>query len=153
MPARRTGARLATGATRTAPVRTGGCPTGSTSSPSTLRAGSWCGSPWSRPMARVASTSSTTSTSIRMRRADTATELTAGALPADPRAQDPADRLLEESWTGRQRRAAKRELVVEASAGALFLTVAVPLAVPTLLTHHIDPSWALLLVGLYALVS
>jgi diguanylate cyclase (GGDEF)-like protein len=88
-----------------------------------------------------------------MRRADTATELTAGALPADPRAEDPADRLLEESWTGRQRRAARRELVVEARAGALFLTVAVPLAVPTLLTHHIDPSWALLLVGLYALVA
>jgi diguanylate cyclase (GGDEF)-like protein len=74
-------------------------------------------------------------------------------LLKDPRAHDPADRLLEDSWTGRQRRAASQELIVETAAAALFLAVALPLALPQLLAHHPDLSWALLLVGLYALVG
>jgi diguanylate cyclase (GGDEF)-like protein len=97
--------------------------------------------------------SSTTSTSIRMQRADWRSDSIAAALFSDPRAHDPADRLLEESWTGRQRRAARRELVVEALAGVSFLAVALPLALPPLLAHHLDLSWALLLVALYALVG
>jgi diguanylate cyclase (GGDEF)-like protein len=88
-----------------------------------------------------------------MRRAETGVEATGASSVADPRSGHPADRLLEESWTKRQRKAARRELVAEATAGALFLSVAVPLAVPSLLAHHIDPLWALLLVGLYALVA
>jgi diguanylate cyclase (GGDEF)-like protein len=71
----------------------------------------------------------------------------------DPRADDPADRLLEESWTRRQRRAARREILVEALAAALFLAVAVPLAVSALPTHHVERSWVVLLVALYALVA
>jgi diguanylate cyclase (GGDEF)-like protein len=71
----------------------------------------------------------------------------------DPRAEDPADRLLEESWTKRQRRAARRELVVESLAALLFVAVAVPMALPALSSHGFDPGLALLLVGLYALVA
>ena len=71
----------------------------------------------------------------------------------DPRADHPADRLMEESWTKRQGRAAGRELVVETLAAVLFLGVAVPLALPALLTQPVDLSWALLLVGLYAVVA
>src|SRR5581483_7055891 len=71
----------------------------------------------------------------------------------DPRAEDPADRLLEESWATRQRRAARRELVVESLAALLFVAAAVPLALPALASHAFDPALALLLVGLYALVA
>ena len=71
----------------------------------------------------------------------------------DPRATDPADRLLEDSWKGRQRRASRREMVTEVLAGGLFLGVALPLALPALLNHRIDLSWALLLVALYAVVA
>jgi diguanylate cyclase (GGDEF)-like protein len=71
----------------------------------------------------------------------------------DPRADDPADRLLEESWTRRQRRAARREILVEAVAAGLFLALAVPLALSALPAHHLELSWVLLLVALYALVA
>ena len=71
----------------------------------------------------------------------------------DPRAEHPADRLLEESWSDRERRPGGRELVVEALAAALFLAVAVPLALPALGAHQPNPMLVLLLVGLYALVA
>jgi hypothetical protein len=48
----------------------------------------------------------------------------------DVRASDPVERLLEDSWEARSRAASRRELIVEGGAGALFLAVAVPLAVP-----------------------
>ena len=71
----------------------------------------------------------------------------------DLRAHDPADRLLEDSWTGRARRADRREIVVEALAAILFLLVAVPMALPSLTSHTPDLELVLLLVGLYALVA
>jgi diguanylate cyclase (GGDEF)-like protein len=71
----------------------------------------------------------------------------------DPRAENPANRLLEESWTTRGRRAARRELVVEAAAAVLFLAVAVPMALPGLGSRGFDAGLALLLVALYALVA
>jgi diguanylate cyclase (GGDEF)-like protein len=71
----------------------------------------------------------------------------------DAWATDPADRLLEESWAERQRRAANRELVVEGIAAILFLSIAIPLALPALTAHRLDGSLALLLIGLYALVA
>ena len=71
----------------------------------------------------------------------------------DPRAEDPADRLLEESWTRRQRRAARRELIVESGAAALFLALAIPLAVPAFRAAPVDLPLIGLLVGLYALAA
>jgi diguanylate cyclase (GGDEF)-like protein len=71
----------------------------------------------------------------------------------DPRAEHPADRLLEESWAERERRPGRRELVVESLTALAFLAVALPLALPALSTHPLDPSLVLLLVGLYALVA
>jgi diguanylate cyclase (GGDEF)-like protein len=71
----------------------------------------------------------------------------------DPRAEHPADRLLEESWPARQRRAARRELAVEFTAAVLFLVVALPMALPALRSAGFDGELALLLVGLYALVA
>jgi diguanylate cyclase (GGDEF)-like protein len=88
-----------------------------------------------------------------------ATEIALAALeraanaPLDPRAADPADRLLEDSWTTRQSRAARRELVVESAAAGLFLAVAIPMALPALLTGRLDVPLAVLLVSLYALVA
>ena len=71
----------------------------------------------------------------------------------DPRAEHPADRLLEESWGERERRSGRRELIVEAVAAGTFLAVAVPLALPALSTHPVQPTLVVLLVGLYALVA
>ena len=71
----------------------------------------------------------------------------------DVRASDPVERLLEDSWQARSRAASRRELIVEAGAAALFLAVAVPLAVPALAHGQLRPGLALLLVGLYAVVS
>ena len=71
----------------------------------------------------------------------------------DLRAEDPADRLLEESWGERQRRPGYREMVVEVVAALLFLAVAVPMAVPALTTHPPDLALVVLLVALYALVA
>jgi hypothetical protein len=70
----------------------------------------------------------------------------------DARATDPVERLLEDSWESRQRRASRRELVVEALAAFLFLAVAGPLAAPSLSAHGLDVPLAAMLVGLYALV-
>jgi diguanylate cyclase (GGDEF)-like protein len=71
----------------------------------------------------------------------------------DPRAHDPAGRLLEDSWTKRQRKASCREIATEGLAAVLFLALAVPLAVVGFHTQNIDLSWALVLVALYALVA
>jgi diguanylate cyclase (GGDEF)-like protein len=77
----------------------------------------------------------------------------AGGMFGDPRAEHPADRLLEESWGERQRRPAHREVVVEFVAAVLFLAVAVPLALPALISHPADAGLAAMLVALYALVA
>jgi diguanylate cyclase (GGDEF)-like protein len=74
-------------------------------------------------------------------------------LAGDPRAKDPADRLLEESWSDREDPADRRELLVESVAALLFLAVAIPMALPALLTHGLDAGLVMLLVGLYALVA
>jgi hypothetical protein len=80
-------------------------------------------------------------------------------LPAQPgeledaRATDPVERLLEDSWQTRKQRASRREVLVEAVAAALFLSVAGPLAATALATHGVDLGLTLLLVGLYALVA
>ncbi len=69
------------------------------------------------------------------------------------RASDPVGRLLEDSWASRSRRAGKRELIAEVGAAMLFLAVAIPLALPALADGRVRPALALLLVGLYAVVS
>ena len=66
------------------------------------------------------------------------------------RARDPVERLLEDSWSSRSRRASRLELIVEGGAAALFLAVALPLAIPALASGDVRPDLALLLVGLYA---
>lgn len=71
----------------------------------------------------------------------------------EARATDPVDRLLEDSWETRSRRAGRRELISEAVAAALFLGGSLALAVPALARHGLDPGLAILLVGLYAIVS
>ncbi len=71
----------------------------------------------------------------------------------DARSTDPVERLLEDSWEHRGERASQRELVVESLAAGGFLLVAVPLAIPALLLHPVDPFVVGLLVGLYALVA
>src|SRR4029077_9354968 len=50
-------------------------------------------------------------------------------------------------------RAARRELIVEGAAAAVFLAVAIPLAIPALLSNHLDLPLTGLLVALYALVA
>jgi diguanylate cyclase (GGDEF)-like protein len=71
----------------------------------------------------------------------------------DARSSDPVERLLEDSWEHRGERASRRELLVEALAAGSFLLVAIPLALPALLLHPVDPLLVGLLVGLYALVA
>jgi diguanylate cyclase (GGDEF)-like protein len=71
----------------------------------------------------------------------------------DARSSDPVERLLEESWEARSRRAGARELIVETLAAALFLACAIPLAIPAFASSSIDPLLAVLLVGMYALAS
>ena len=66
---------------------------------------------------------------------------------------DPAERLLEESWNKRQRRAGHRELIVESVAAVLFLGVALPLGLPAILAGRVDLKLVLLLIGLYGLVG
>jgi diguanylate cyclase (GGDEF)-like protein len=68
-------------------------------------------------------------------------------------ADDPAGRLLEESWSSRQRRAGHREIVVEGLAALAFLAVAIPLALPAIASGHLNLDLILLLVGLYGLVG
>ncbi|MGA2926171.1 MAG: diguanylate cyclase [Solirubrobacteraceae bacterium] len=71
----------------------------------------------------------------------------------DVRASDPVDRLLEDSWQSRSRRASRRELLAEAAAAILFGAVATPLALPALTGGHLRPALAALLVASYAVVS
>ena len=72
--------------------------------------------------------------------------------PYADESQSATERLLETSWEGRERRASERELIVEASAAALFVIAAAVLVV----------SWgapglrlavAALLIGVYAIVG
>ena len=62
------------------------------------------------------------------------------------------ERLLERSWEGRERRASERELIVDATAGALFVAVALTLLLARGLTG-LDVSIAALLIAVYALSS
>lgn len=75
------------------------------------------------------------------------------AVLEDVRSSDPVERLLEDSWEARTRRVSQRELLVEATAAAVFLGFAVPLAIPALSTGSLDPVLAAVLVGMYALAS
>lgn len=61
------------------------------------------------------------------------------------------ERLLERSWAGRDRRASERELLVDATAAALFGAVAVMLLMDGTLAG-LRPAVAVLLVAVYALV-
>ncbi|HZU40079.1 MAG TPA: GGDEF domain-containing protein, partial [Solirubrobacteraceae bacterium] len=70
----------------------------------------------------------------------------------DGRSTDPVERLLEDSWEGRERTASRSELVAESGAALLFLAVAVPLAVPAL-SGHVSVAVAALTVVLYAVVA
>ena len=62
------------------------------------------------------------------------------------------ERLLERSWAGRDRRASERELLVDATAAALFGAAAAVLLLAGNLTA-LRPGLALLLVAVYALVG
>jgi diguanylate cyclase (GGDEF)-like protein len=68
-------------------------------------------------------------------------------------AEGPAERLLEESWAGRQRKAGQREIVTEGVAAVAFLAVALPLGLPAMLAGRLSLSLAVLLVCLYGLVG
>ena len=83
---------------------------------------------------------------------DFATEAPGGATD-DARASDPVDRLLEDSWETRSRRASARELVSEAVAAGLFLGVAGWLAEPVLARNGLNLPFALMLVALYAVLA
>ena len=74
------------------------------------------------------------------------------SLLSDIRAVDPVERLLEESWEARDRRATRRELIAEGAAGVAFLLVAIPMALPALIAGRLPLGTAFLLVCLYALV-
>ena len=67
-------------------------------------------------------------------------------------AESAIERLLERSWEGRERRASERELIVDATAGALFVAVALTLLLARGLTG-LDVSIAALLIAVYALVE
>ncbi len=71
----------------------------------------------------------------------------------DGRSSRPEERLLEESWTARSSRVSRRELVVETASSALFLALAIPMALHALAFHSIDLGLAVALVALYALSS
>jgi diguanylate cyclase (GGDEF)-like protein len=80
-------------------------------------------------------------------------EMGANAASLRVGAEDPAERLLEESWSTRDRRAGHREIVVEGLAAIAFLAVAIPLALPALVSGRLNLDLVLLLVGLYGLVG
>ncbi len=86
-------------------------------------------------------------------RAAVSVESTIEPLLDDLRSNDPAVRLLEDSWQTRSRTVGRREQLVEAGAGALFLCFAVPLAVAALGAHRLDVGLAAALVALYAFTS
>jgi diguanylate cyclase (GGDEF)-like protein len=72
--------------------------------------------------------------------------------PYADESQSATERLLETSWEGRERRASERELIVEASAAALFVLAA---AVLVLVWGASGLRWpvAALLIGVYAVVG
>jgi diguanylate cyclase (GGDEF)-like protein len=63
------------------------------------------------------------------------------------------ERLLERSWEARERRASQRELIVDATAGALFVIFATALLVLGGGLTGVRPSTAILLIAAYALVG
>ncbi|MBV9941581.1 MAG: diguanylate cyclase [Solirubrobacterales bacterium] len=67
-------------------------------------------------------------------------------------AESATERLLERSWERRDRRASQRELIVDATAGVLFVVVAVALLLAWGLAG-LDLSTAAVLIGVYALAS
>jgi diguanylate cyclase (GGDEF)-like protein len=71
----------------------------------------------------------------------------------DIRSDDAAERLLEDSWDTRSRGVDRRELVTELMAGALFLLGGVALLLLPGARAGFDVVLAVVLVGLYALVS
>src|SRR4051812_30563 len=71
----------------------------------------------------------------------------------DARADDPVERLLEESWESRSRRMGRRELLTETAATVLFLACSVPLFIAAIGAHHVDATAAGVLVGLYVVLS
>jgi diguanylate cyclase (GGDEF)-like protein len=72
--------------------------------------------------------------------------------PYADESQSATERLLETSWEGRERRASERELIVEASAAALFVLAAVALALSWGVSGLRLPV-AALLIGVYAVVG
>src|SRR6185437_15617781 len=72
--------------------------------------------------------------------------------PYADESQSATERLLETSWEGRERRASERELVVEASAAALF-AVAAAVLVLTWGASGLRVPVAALLIGVYAVVG
>jgi hypothetical protein len=74
------------------------------------------------------------------------------ALARGGEPQAVTERLLEDSWETRGRRASRRELAVEVTAGGLFLAAAVALLVLTGALHAVRPDRAAALVALYAAV-
>ena len=72
---------------------------------------------------------------------------------SDRAAPRSAERLLEESWAGRQRKAGQREIVTEGVAALAFLAVALPLGLPAMLAGRLNLSLVVLLVCLYGLVG
>ena len=69
------------------------------------------------------------------------------------RSEAAADRLLEESWTGRSRRLPRRERVTELIAALLFLACVLALSVAPGARSDFDPGAAALLVGVYVAVA
>jgi diguanylate cyclase (GGDEF)-like protein len=76
---------------------------------------------------------------------------TGRGLPDDP-LQSATERLLESSWTQRERRASRRELAVDATAAALFVASAAALGLLGY-TASLRPGLAALLIAVYALVA
>jgi len=76
-----------------------------------------------------------------------------GALSFDGEPRTVTERLLEDSWEARARRASRRELAVESAAGALFLAAAASLLAVSGAAEDVRLEVAALLVALYALVA
>jgi len=76
-----------------------------------------------------------------------------GALSCDGGQRAVTERLLEDSWEARARRASRRELAVEAGAGTLFLAAAATLLAVSETAGDVRLEVAGLLVALYALVA
>jgi diguanylate cyclase (GGDEF)-like protein len=72
--------------------------------------------------------------------------------PYADESQSATERLLETSWAGRERRASERELIVEASAAALFVIAATVLVLAGGMAG-LRPQVAALLIGVYAVVG